>query len=66
MYDGKAKEYDQNQLQSCLKMLTELDIYLGEHKWAAADYVTLADLAILTMVASCKVNILDLHLRFYK
>lgn len=40
-------------------MLTELDIYLGEYKWAAADYVTLADFAILTMIASCKVNIFD-------
>lgn len=61
LYDGKTKEYDQEQLQSCLKMLTELNIYLGEHKWAAADYVTLADLAILTMIASCKVNIRKLQ-----
>ncbi|XP_063708716.1 glutathione S-transferase 1-1-like [Culicoides brevitarsis] len=54
LYDGTTKEYDTQKLQDCLKMLTELDFYLGEHRWAAADYVTLADLAILTMVASCR------------
>uniref|UniRef100_A0A336LKF1 glutathione transferase n=1 Tax=Culicoides sonorensis TaxID=179676 RepID=A0A336LKF1_CULSO len=60
LYDGKTKEYDKELLQDCLKMLLELDTYLSEYKWAAADYITLADLYILTMVASLKHSGFDL------